>query len=316
MFTTISSVNGPKPKEIPVTIVQQKPSTSLRKRAIEAMNAGDRFACSESRLDLEKACHCYSEAIEILQSIAGDPENANSLSAALSNRGQLVWRLEGLTEKERIQTDFELAASILTPFLCLSTPWIYRNMSGAWVNLANLQVDLKEFPAAIDTARKALELIRKLSSRDPIDARIELLALRALCDAHGHLLPRRASNEQVEFALEISDWVDYALALIRSFRVPAQDEPFPELSERFYRYGACLYAHNQAQHLEEFLLDHIEGASSSASPSFIKIATEAIALAVDGLSKEILGSTAQADESSEHRALAESLFQLSQSLTQ
>lgn len=265
-------------------MTHETPAASKSARlAIAAMNRGEALARDPARHAQTAARAAYGEAIERLRALefSSDARLANSLGAALLNRGQLAHLLDG---PETARDDMEAAIQILDTLVPGADPWPRRNLCGALANLANLLLDLGEPEQAQVHAARALALARPHERASEVDTLAALLARRSLCDAIGQRI-HRADSDAETLATQAGDLADEALALIRLHRRGGA-EPFAELSHRFYRFGSQLFATYQPQFLLEFLQDHLATAVA-ARDSLAAIAQEAIAVAFDALSNRV-----------------------------
>jgi tetratricopeptide (TPR) repeat protein len=238
-----------------------------RNRAIAAMNRG----CEALQLgELAAALAAYDEAIALLRPLplAENPSWANSLGAALMNRGHLLHRLHGLARADEALAALEEAAALLRTlaapadlspsalqsFSPSPPPWAARNLAGTLLNRANLLLDLQRDGTALLAAREALALVRANERRDRTDAELALKARRAACDALGRLLPTAGTHTDM-LATEASDLVDDALALLRHWR--ERGVASRELTFRFFRFGTQLYRHYQPHFLAEFVRENL-----------------------------------------------------------
>jgi hypothetical protein len=228
-----------------------------------------------------EAVDAYTCAIELLRTLPLE-ENlswANSLGAALMNRGQLVHRAHGLARADVALTDFANAIATLEPIPLSVVPWARRNRSGALLNRANLLLDLGRITEARDDAVASLALISSDEHRSVVDAGLALMARRALCDAIGQVIADSGPREQDRLAHEVSDIVDGALALVRDWSRRGEDS-FAQLAVRFFRFGCELYRRHQPHFLAEFVSENLEAASSDAFEMHA-IASEAVDAALE-----------------------------------
>jgi len=233
----------------------------LRDLGVAWMNRGHDFMQQGHRVSLEASLVAYNEAITTLRQlpIGENPSWANTLGAALMNRGQLLHRLHGVEQATVALGDFDEAAAILAP-LCESNsvrgnPWPRRNLTGTFLNRASLLLDLGQFSTANTTAREAVVLAMPYERLDLIDADLSLKSRRCLCDALGRLLVEPGADQNA-LATEASDLVDESLALIRHWtgRHPGV---FASLALRLFRYGTRLYRLHQSQFLAEFIQENL-----------------------------------------------------------
>lgn len=242
------------------------PHQAQRDRAVVAMNRG----CDAlQRNDLAAALVAYDEAIALLRPLplAEHPSWANSLGAALMNRGHLLHRQRGLTCADEALAAFDEAAALLRTLAAPadlspsalqsfspSPPWAGRNLAGTLLNRANLLLDLQRPADAAQAAREALALVRRTERENRTDAELALKARRAACDALGRLLPTAGARTDA-LATEASDLVDDALALLRHWH--ARGVASRELALRFFRFGTQLYRHYQPHFLAEFVRENL-----------------------------------------------------------
>lgn len=221
------------------------------------MNRGHELALRGDGSSLAAAVDAYGEAIALLRRVpvAENPSWANSLGAALMNRGQLLHRLHGLAQAAVALAAFDQAESVLRTIPADDNPWPRRNLAGTLVNRANLQLDCGRLAAAAADASDALQLAAPTERSEMIDGDLALKARRALGDALGHQLVAPDADQEA-IARQASDVADDALALIRHWNghtIPA----FRLLALRFFRYGAHLYRFHQSHFLAEFLAENL-----------------------------------------------------------
>jgi tetratricopeptide (TPR) repeat protein len=243
------------------------------------MNRGHELALRGDGASLSGAVDAYAEAIALLRRVpvAKNPAWANSLGAALMNRGQLLHRLHGLNQAAIALAAFDEAESVLRQIPADDNPWPRRNLAGTLVNRANLQLDLGRFEVAANDASGALQLAAPAERSEMVDADVALKARRALGDALGHQLVAPGADQEA-IARQASDVADDALALIRHWN--AQTNPvFRLLALRFFRYGAQLYRFHQPHFLAEFIAENLP----SGDEEFRTVALQTIEAAlVDG----------------------------------
>lgn len=247
------------------------------------MNRGHALLLQGDPVSVEASLHAYNEAIGALRQlpIAENPSWANSLGAALMNRGQLLHRLHGVGQAAVALGAFEEAAAILRPLVpkienpkpkiqTSTNPWPCRNLAGTLVNCANLLIDLADFKAATTAAREALGLVAPQERAEAVDAGLSLKARRVLCDALGQLLVAPGADQDA-LAREASDVVDDSLALSRHWAARGETA-FAPLALRLFRYGTQLYRFHQPHFLAEFIRENLPAAGAE----FRAVALEAI----------------------------------------
>lgn len=236
------------------------------------MNQGHELLVRGDDVSLRSALDAYTEAITLLRSLplGENPGWANSLAAALMNRGQLLHRLHGVEQATVALLAFEEATVLLRPLAGVSEPWPRRNLTGTLLNRANLQLDLGQFIAAAEDARDALFLSMQHERTDPLDAELSLKARRALSDALGQLITQPGLAHD-ELAREASDVVDDALALIRLWHKRGATG-LRELTLRFFHFGCQLYRFHQPHFLAEFIEENLQ----ATDPDFRQVALGAI----------------------------------------
>jgi hypothetical protein len=209
------------------------------------------------RMSLEAALAAYSEAISLLRhvALAENPRAANSLGAALMNRGHLLHRLHGVDQADAALAALIEAATILRDLPADDYAWPRRNLVGTLVNQANLLLDLGQFASAAGLARDALVLAVPHERSEPVDADLALKARRVLADTIGQLLVSPGSDQDA-LAREASDLVDDGLDLVRLWTVRLEFS-FEPLALRFFHYGTQLYRLHQPHFLAEFIQEHI-----------------------------------------------------------
>ncbi len=229
------------------------PHQAQRDRAIAAMNRG----CDAlQRNDLTAALAAYDEAIALLRPLplAEHPSWANSLGAALMNRGHLLHRQHGLARADEALAAFDEAAQLLRPLSAATVAWAPRNLAGTLLNRANLLLDLHRDAEAATASREALGLVLTGERHEHTDAELALKARRALCDALGRQLPD-AGADTARLATQASDLIDDALALLRHWH--ERGIASRELALRFFRFGTQLYRHYQPHFLAEFVRENL-----------------------------------------------------------
>src|SRR6478736_8857712 len=236
------------------------------------MNRGHELLLRDDPVSLGSALDAYNEAIALFRRvpIAENPAWANSLGAALMNRGQLLHRLHGVTQATLALAAFDEAIALLRELPADDTPWPRRNLTGTFVNRANLLLDLGQFHSADLAARHALALAVPHERIELVDADLALKARRALGDALGRQLVMPGADQD-NIAREASDIVDDALALIRHWST-RPGASFYVLAMRFFRFGVQLYRFHQPHFLAEFIVENLP----PADPAFQAIALEAI----------------------------------------
>jgi tetratricopeptide (TPR) repeat protein len=268
---------------------------SRRDLGVAWMNRGHELMLRGDPASLAAALDAYNEAIRTLRPLVGgsdlgrdsaNPAWANSLAAALMNRGHLLHRLHGIDQAALALAAFDEAAAILR-LLCgselardfspsalqpfsPSSPWPRRNLAGTLLNRANLLLDLADLTAAASAAREALALAAPQERTDPVDADLALKSRRALCDALGRLVVTPEADHEA-LAGEASDLVDDAMALTRHW-TDRGEAAFAPLALRFFHYGTQLYRFHQPQFLAEFIRENL----SPAHADFRAIALAAI----------------------------------------
>jgi tetratricopeptide (TPR) repeat protein len=271
-----------------VSILANPAAASQQQRdiAIAWMNRGHALMLQADGIGLAAALDAYNEAIIRLRPVVrgaepANPSWANSLAAALMNRGHLLHRLHGVAQATLALESFTEAAVLLRPLLVspdlLSpdsdlqiSPWPRRNLSGTQLNRANLLLDLSRFTESVTAAREALALTTSHEHDDPIDADLALKARRALCDAIGRLIVEPGADQET-LAHEATDLVDDALTVARGWIARGEDSLRP-LSLRFFRYGTQLYRFHQPHFLAEFIQENL----TSATRELRDVALEAI----------------------------------------
>ncbi len=221
------------------------------------MNRGHELLLRGDDVSLDRALDAYHEAIVLLRRLplAENPGWANSLGAALMNRGRLLHRLHGVAQAALTLAAFDEAAVLLRGLQAADNPWPRRNLAGTLVNRANLLLDLAQFAEAAAGAREAAALSAPHERAEPVDADLALKARRALGDALGHLLVAPGADQEA-LARQASDVVDEALDLIRHW-TNRREISFRTLALRFFRYGAQLYRFHQPHFLAEFIEEHL-----------------------------------------------------------
>jgi len=241
------------------------PSASLSPRdgAVAWMNLGYELMLRGDRENLSAALDAYNEAVARLRPLAAGPVHpsiANSLGAALMNRGHLLHRLHGTAQATVALESFDEAARLLAPFTHGENPWPRRNFAGTLLNRAHLLLDAAQPAPARTAAAAALALAVPHEFADTIDADLALKARRSLCDALGRLIIAPGADQEA-IACEASDLVDEALALARHWTARGAAQP-RELAVRLFRFGAQLYRLHQPQFLAEFLAENLPQADA------------------------------------------------------
>lgn len=179
--------------------------SARRDLGVAWMNRGHALLLQGDPASLAAALDAYHAAIGALRPLvcgsdlgrdSVNPSWANSLGAALMNRGHLLHRLHGPAQAAVALAAFDEAAAILRPLVPaienrdskIQNPWPRRNLAGTLLNRANLLLDLADFTAAATAARAALALAAPSERTDPVDADLSLKARRACCDALGRLV--------------------------------------------------------------------------------------------------------------------------------
>lgn len=265
--------------------------------AIACMNRGNALQKIGTPESLAAAVSAYDETIALFDAPAFETNflARNSLGAAWMNRALALHRQVrgGTTTFTDIVRSHRTAIAVLQTLPLDESPWYRRNLSAAWMNLANALLDSNapdRLAISADAARRALAVVRDAESSDPIAAELALKARRCLCDALGHQLSANelASVSHETTAAETSDTVDDALALIRHW-TQAGGPDFRALTERFFRFGAHFYRIYQPHFLAEFVLETLDPPQSAGvivgAPELYTIADEALALALEALRK-------------------------------
>lgn len=290
------------------------PSADARRaEAVGYMNEGYALAQRDCNDHLRSAVAAYSRAVELLYPIADDVANANSLGAALMNRGQLRHRLDP-TSEDAID-DFQSAARILAPHTESATHWPRRNLIGTLLNHANLLLDRSRPADARDLALAAIKNADGAPLQEAVDYELAILARRAYCDAIGQLLPNLPADEQDELADAAEQSAATALKLLRSLRPFLPTEPFPEASARLFRFGARLIALRHPQRLAAFLVAHLDGATDpNIATELHRAASESVSTGVDTLARLITDPSIAAEKQDGLSQHATELYELSQRL--
>jgi tetratricopeptide (TPR) repeat protein len=293
-----------------VSTAANSPTVHQQQRdlAVAWMNRGHALMLQGDDAALAAALEAYNEAILRLRPLVSASESANlswanSLAAALMNRGHLLHRLHGVTQATLALASFDEANALLGPFVSAIenreskienalNPWPRRNLAGTQLNRANLLLDLSRFSEATATAREALTLTVPHQLAESVDADLALKARRALCDAIGRLIVE-PGNDQETLAHEATDLVDEAMAVTRHWLERGESGLRP-LSLRFFRYGTQLYRLHQPHFLAEFIRENLP----SAQMELRDVALEAIDAA---LSDRPTGYLTLGDASSERR---------------
>lgn len=265
--------------------------------ATAAMNRGHRLAASTDQASLEAAIEAYSQSIQILDTLESAPDNNNSLGAALMNRGQITHQLFGTEKAEYALSDYEKATTLLE--LCSETdsPWPRRNRVGTLLNHANLLLDLGRFHEAKEKAETALNSYNLPNPIDPTDCELSILAARVYCDAIGQLLPSLSPEDQTDLANQAGERVDEALTHIRCLRPRFDHEPFPEASDRLFRFGCLLHAAQNPKKLNTFIQSHLANLQDpQIRTQFHTTAKQAIKAAVQSISNDLLKPTTTPEE--------------------
>lgn len=244
-----------------------------RDLAVSWMNRGQALMQTGN---LASAINAYDEAITLLRAlpVTENPSWANSLGAALMNRGQLLHRAHGIARSSEALTSLDHAIDLLRPLSADGNPWPRRNLAGSHLNRASLLLDLARPSDARADALIALQLAAPHERTGLVDADLSLKARRALCDAVGQLIVAPGADQDA-LAREASDLVDDGLALARHWTQLGAPRP-RELAVRLFRFGARLYRLHQPHILAEFLLENLD----SNLPEFRAIAGEETALAL------------------------------------
>jgi hypothetical protein len=243
-----------------------------RDLAVGWMNHGHALMLRNDPVSLAAALDAYNEAVAGLRRlpVAENPSWANSLGAALMNRGHLLHRLHGVAQATLALQAFDEAAALLRPLAAGENPWPRRNFAGTLVNRANLLLDLACFSEGAAAVREALVLAWPHAHTEAVDADLALKASRGLCDALGRLLVAPGAD-QAALAIEASDVVDKALALVRHW-AGRGETTFGPLALRFFRYGVQLYRIHQPHFLAEFIRENL----AIAGPELRAIARDSV----------------------------------------
>jgi hypothetical protein len=248
------------------TTLSASDAQARRELAVAWMNRGHEFMRQGDSASLEASLDAYAQAVALLRPLVtpGRPVDsacANSLGAALMNRGQLLHRLHGIEQAAPALAAFDEAVETLAIIPVTANPWPRRNLAGTLLNRANLLLDLARLADAAVAARAALALSMAHERADVVDADLALKARRALCDAAGRLIVTPGADQE-SLAREASDLVDDAMALMRLW-AGRGETAFAALAPRFFRYGAQLYRLHQPQFLAEFIRENLALAPES-----------------------------------------------------
>ncbi|MDQ8181199.1 hypothetical protein [Pelagicoccus sp. SDUM812005] len=288
---------------------------SAYQRAKSAMNRGHSLAASAASDSLDVAIAAYSKAIQILDTLPRTSETANSLGAALSNRGQLRHQLHGLAQADLALGDFQRAANLLEKLDAPGFPWPRRNRVGSLINQANLLLDLEQHPAALQAANTAIEANRFERLADPTDTELAVLAARAYCDAAGQLLPTLPAHEQEPLAQQAGFHLQTALVHIRALRPYLNQEPFAEASKRLFHFGCLLFATHCPENLPALIVSHFQNLQDeSIRIHLIETAREAIKSAITQISLAARNAGTTPQEQDQLAALSQQLGELHQEL--
>lgn len=238
------------------------------------MVRGHELMQRDDSVSLEASLDAYAHAVALLRPQVApgrpvDPAGANSLGAALMNRGQLLHRLHGIEQAAPALAAFDEAIETLANIPVVANPWPRRNLAGTLLNRANLLLDLARLADAAVAARAALALSLAHERTEVVDADLALKARRALCDAVGRLIVAPGADQEA-LAREASDLVDDAMALTRHW-AGRGEAAFAALALRFFHYGTQLYRVHQPQFLAEFIRENL-----ASDPAFRAIALVAI----------------------------------------
>lgn len=245
------------------------------------MNRGHELQLQDGAAALAAAIDAYGQAAALLRPLPleENPSWANSLGAALMNRGALLHRAHGLARAEAAHASFDEAVATLQTFFAtaappilspsalrsfgLSSPWPRRNLAGSLLNRANLRLDLGRSADARDDAARAVAFVAPHERSDLVDADLSLKARRTLCDALGRLIVAGGADQEA-IARAASDLVDEGLALARHWT--ARGAPRPrELALRLFHFGAQLYRRHQPHFLAEFITEALAAAPADAA---------------------------------------------------
>lgn len=256
---------------------------SHRNHAVAAMNRGHSAMGNDDSALLEIALAEYQLAIDELRNLplADHPDWANSLGAALMNRGSLLHRTHGVERADDALEAFREAIAVLSVIPVGKQPWASRNLAGTRLNRANLLIDLRRHEEAREDAEAALQLVNEGAGENIVDAELALKARRALCDALGQLVVS-PETDQDSIADQAGDVVDDALTLVRHWESRGVDR-FRSIGIRLFIFGAELYRRHQPHFLAEFVFECVNPQSSVRSGfgrELIAIAREKLTLAL------------------------------------
>jgi tetratricopeptide (TPR) repeat protein len=247
-------------------VANQAAGQQQRDLAVAWMNRGHELMLQGDSAGLTASLDAYNEAIARLRPLvsglgSANSSWANSLAAALMNRGHLLHRLHGIAQATLALESFTEAVALLTAIPTRENPWPRRNLAGTQLNRANLLLDLSRFAESAVSAREALTLTLAHERTDPVDADLALKARRALCDAIGRRIVEPGVDQDT-LAHEATDLVDDALAVTRHW-IGQGEESLRPLSLRFFRYGTQLYRFHQPHFLAEFIRENLPVAAGT-----------------------------------------------------
>jgi hypothetical protein len=272
-------------KDIFAALPQDQPGLR-RLSALAWMNRGNVL----QKLSKPDDVAAYDQAISLLVDLTDDLEARSVLSAIYMNRGSGLQRQNTPEARKTAAESFGLAVATLEKLSTEGQSQFVPLLAAARVNYAGalLGVPGSEFKTIRSSAIAALQIVANAEDKELGAVDLGLRARRILCESVALLLgnPNLPPKARGELISEGTDIAEAALALCGRW----EQRNVPNLRPMvgwFFSFGGALYARQQPQFLAEFLSDTLQSENTPApwksAPQLAKIATDAIALAREGI---------------------------------
>jgi tetratricopeptide (TPR) repeat protein len=223
---------------------------------------------------LSAAIRSYDAGIILLRdlSLAEDARFPRRLAIAHQNRGLALQALGPAHAAEAIGA-FTDAVAILDDEAAAPIPDRHHLLAVVCVNLANARASVESAGWETDARREALRAIAlaaDLEERDADAAEVGLKARHVLCRTVAARLSQTAPNQTMsgqtmpDDVHEATDAVDEGLDLARRWEQKGVAR-FRGVACDLFRFGARVYAVYQPHFLDEFVLENLDPAHSSAA---------------------------------------------------
>ena len=230
------------------------------------MNRGDALTRLGSPENLAEALRSYDAALETLSLLPLDvsPLFRRRLAIAWQNRGLtlLAQDANGWAEAEQ---SFTKAIAILHQGNAAMIEDRNYLLATVWMNKANALVRGQALDPARTAAKQALAVTIPAESSDLALAEAGLNARHILCQAIAGWLagPGLSTAARDELIAEATDAVDDGMRLAQNWEQRGATQ-FRPLAQELFRFGARIYQMFQPHFLNEFLLETLDPAHSTA----------------------------------------------------